>query len=134
MYCKDCKFRKLPTEIDGYPYCSSEKLVENDYDTRYKQNGDRLVYCYAESGEFYVEDYFGCVHFEEKKDERVLYACGYRDSDGSYGMWAGPSPSLLEMESHTPDEEDRQAFIIQLPNGLFDAVIVRKWVNGRWVE
>lgn len=130
MYCKDCKFRQV-SETDN-PVCNSESIRE--LDTLYKESGSRLLYSYPENGRFYVEDYFGCVHFEEKKDERVLYACGYKDSDGSYGMWAGPSPSLLEMELYVPQEDEYPAFIIQLPNGLFDAVIVRKWVNGRWVE
>lgn len=131
MYCKDCKFRSEPGKHDFHPYCSNDKLTESDNSVPgFHSGGNRLLYSYSESGTFWVENYFGCVHFEEKKDERVLYACGYRDSDGSYGMWAGPSPSLLEMELYVPQEDEYPAFIIRLSG----AAIVRRWYNGKWVE
>lgn len=61
MYCKDCKSRF--TSEDDDPICISENLVE---DEEYDPNGKRLIYSYPEDGRFYVEDYFGCVHFEPK--------------------------------------------------------------------
>lgn len=64
MYCKDCKFR---SQTDGnVPECTSPKIVEDNYDVTFNQSGDRLVYSYSEDGRFYVEDYFGCVHFESR--------------------------------------------------------------------
>lgn len=60
MYCKDCKFRQV-SETDD-PVCNSESIRE--LDTLYKESGSRLLYSYPENGRFYVEDYFGCVHFE----------------------------------------------------------------------
>lgn len=131
MYCKDCKFRKVSS--DDNPICRSEFIRElsvHDEDGDFKQDGSRLLYCYEESGKFYVEDYFGCVHFEEKKDDGVLYGCGYDMGDGSYGMFAGPSSSLLDMESYLPDEPENEAVIIRLS----DSVVIRRWVNGGWTN
>jgi hypothetical protein len=73
MYCKDCRFRNLPTTPgEFHPYCTSEKIVENDNEITYRSDGDRLVYSYSESGTFYVEDYFGCVHFERTDAEIAM--------------------------------------------------------------
>ena len=64
MYCKNCRFRQLPNKSEERPYCSSDKLVEYDYEVTFESDGDRLIYSYSEGGRFYVEDNFGCVHFE----------------------------------------------------------------------
>lgn len=67
MYCKDCTFGSGPL-YGGFCSCSNhEKLTENDYSVKYQSEGNRLIYSYGESGMFYVEDYFGCVHFKSKE-------------------------------------------------------------------
>jgi len=58
-YCKDCKFR------DKFGNCTNdEKLHENDYRKQTEeQKSDNLIYCYFESGGFWVGEYFGCIHW-----------------------------------------------------------------------
>ena len=64
MYCKDCKFRRQKDSNYLLPECTSGKIVEDGYYIKFNPTGDRLVYSYSEGGTFYVEDNFGCVHFE----------------------------------------------------------------------
>lgn len=69
MYCKDCFFRRQDRLGQRLFYCTSPKLVESSSSSDehvYDPQGDRLVYSYEENGLFYVEDHFGCVHFEPK--------------------------------------------------------------------
>lgn len=70
MYCKDCKFRSIPSNPGELPICQSPNLRElslYDRDGDYKSGGNRLLYSYEENGSFHVEDYFGCVHFSAKE-------------------------------------------------------------------
>lgn len=64
MYCKDCKHKK-PQDGMNPAECTSDKLLEMSLYMKdpYRREGDRLLYSYEEGGRFYVEDYFGCVHF-----------------------------------------------------------------------
>ena len=59
-YCKDCHYK------DEKGLCSHEKIKEQDWQDRFIENKDCLIYSYNEDGYFYVGDYFGCVHFEAK--------------------------------------------------------------------
>lgn len=75
MYCKLCRFR------DKDSVCHNKNLTEPEGSIEgvVKPGGHRLVYSYPENGRFYVEDYFGCVHFErneelfEAVDEYIQY-------------------------------------------------------------
>jgi len=55
--CKHCRWR----DADGY--CTNDdKLHEKDYRERTDER-DHLVYCYWESGGFWVGPDYGCVHW-----------------------------------------------------------------------
>lgn len=69
MYCKDCKFRSIPSNLDELPVCESPNLRElsmYEKDGDYQPESNRLLYQYEENGHFFVEDFFGCVHFQAK--------------------------------------------------------------------
>ncbi len=58
MYCKDCKYNQNGD-------CSNNKLCESGETENFEEDNS-LIYSYNEGGYFSVQDYFGCVHFEEK--------------------------------------------------------------------
>ena len=64
MYCKDCKFRE---KMRDKFHCINKHIVEfyphDDVDSN-----KCLIYSYDESGCFYVGEYFGCIHFEQKEN------------------------------------------------------------------
>lgn len=69
MHCIDCAFRRQDKAELVMFYCTSPKLVELSIYNReadYDPKGDKLVYSYDESGTFYVEDNFGCIHFKAR--------------------------------------------------------------------
>lgn len=65
--CLNCCFRNSES------VCTNPKITENDNRQRMQlgpkligAGGDRLIYEFCEDASFYVEDNFGCVHFEQK--------------------------------------------------------------------
>ena len=57
--CKNCKWNE-----DG-SCMNNGKIHEIGYGFKEETN-DHLIYCYDEGGGFWVEDNFGCVHFEKR--------------------------------------------------------------------
>lgn len=71
MYCKDCKYREAKKVYFTHkppPYlCTNEHIMESTmYGSDEYEGNDRLIYSYDEGGYFEVEDFFGCVHFEQR--------------------------------------------------------------------
>ena len=67
----------------------------------------------------------------------VHYAAGYLE-DGSYGMWAGPHPSLDFVKRHTPEEDTRPAHILRVTrrSGEVEYEVVCIWNDDtkKWKE
>ena len=55
--CKDCRWRNA----DGN--CINNDKLHEDDDISRPDRHDHLVYCYYESGGFWVGPDFGCVHW-----------------------------------------------------------------------
>lgn len=65
------------------------------------------------------------------KLEKVKYAIGQEDGEGSYGMWDGPSPSLADMLSTIG--RDKNSVIIRFNKDGTDNLIYR-WCIGEWMR
>jgi len=70
---------------------------------------------------------------------RVTYAAGYRGADGSMGMFAGPTPALLDVLGITPEADPygRTAYIVEIVRATHregEPTIrpVARWRGGRW--
>jgi len=64
----------------------------------------------------------------------VLYAAGYRQKDGSMGMFAGPDPDISKILSVEP-EEDKPAYIvciIEMVKGESHIERIARWRDGKW--
>lgn len=61
--CKDCAWRDK-----GGCCTNDDKIREQDYDKR-SSSDDHLIYCYHESGSFWVGPEFGCVHWKEANNK-----------------------------------------------------------------
>ncbi len=72
---------------------------------------------------------------EKKLPEReeVVYACGYEEKKGSYGMFHGPNPILDEMLEVVPEDAHLKAVIIRYNLDGTDEVIYQ-WSKDRWVR
>lgn len=55
--CKECRWRNA----EGH--CTNDEKLHEDNYTHRGDKRDHLVYCYYESGDFWVGPEFGCVHW-----------------------------------------------------------------------
>jgi hypothetical protein len=64
------------------------------------------------------------------------FAVGFRNEDSSYGMYAGPLPTIEAIEEYEPHFElgrpHRRCFIIYF-DGEGSQHVVAEWKNDRWV-
>ena len=69
---------------------------------------------------------------------KVQYAAGFRDTDGSMGMFAGPEPDPVDLYDSEPpkDRTGRKAFIVRMVRTTFkgEPTIepVARWHKGQW--
>lgn len=61
----------------------------------------------------------------------ILFAIGDDDGAGGYGMWAGPSPSELEMLD-VEGKSDRSCLFRFNLDGTDE--IIWRWHTDRWIE
>lgn len=67
--CLNCRFRNSKSVCTHLKIAYSDEIEESGPYGLIGAGGDKLIYVcdiHDEGGVFYVEDYFGCVHFEQK--------------------------------------------------------------------
>ena len=82
-----------------------------------------------------------CEAVRESYKPDVVYAAGYRSADGSMGMFAGPTPILVDltagcMPPEKPSPKTGHAYIVKMErkNAREEPTMtpIAKWVRGDW--
>ena len=59
-YCLNCAWRSPEFT------CKNHEKIRERHPGLVRNGNDRLIYSYNEDGTFFVEDYFGCVHWKKR--------------------------------------------------------------------
>jgi len=72
---------------------------------------------------------------EEPRLIEPMYAAGYAKDEHNMGMFAGPSPNLMEMLEVIPDD-DQPAFIVYFGPIDGEHVLLYRWHRGKqaWIR
>ena len=66
------------------------------------------------------------------RSKPVKYACGYEQSPGSFGMWAGPFDTLQEALDEVPTFADENPVLLKFIGDRSD--ILYRWTEKGWAK